>query len=116
MDTFTRGASIPRTITLTDGTDNLDTSDFLTIEVKVKHKYYGVDLGTYTLADSEITKETPTTGGQITFIIPATSSTNKSVGVYSYQVTTTETDTDYENNVRTRRLVPDDCFMLKGQL
>ena len=116
MDSFARGASIPRTITLTDGTNALDTANFLTIEVKVRHRKWDTLLGTYTLADGEVTRESPTSGGQITFIIPADTTTDLPVGVYSYQVTTTETDADYEDSTRTRRLVPADGFYLKKAL
>jgi len=116
MDAFTRGTSIPRTITLTDGTDNLDTSDFLTIEVKVRHKKWNTLMGAYTLAASEVTKEDPTTGGQVSIYIPASYSISLPVGVYVYQVTTTETDSNYEDSTRTRRLVPTDCFYLKKEL
>ena len=116
MDSFAQGSSIPRTVTLTDGTNNLDTSNFLTIEVKVKHRKWRTSLGTYTLAAGEVTKESPTSGGQITFIIPAATSEDGAVGVYEYDVTTTETDADYENSTRTRKLVPAECFYLKRAL
>ena len=116
MDVFARNSDIPRTITLTDGTDDLDTDGFLTIEVKVRHKKWNTLMGTYTLAGGTVTKESPTTDGQISIYIPPADNEDKPVGVYVYQVTTTETDADYTGSVRTRRLVPEDCFYLKKEL
>jgi len=115
MDSYERGESIPVTTTLTDGTNNLDTADFLTIVVKVKHKKYSVLLGSYSLAAGTVTKKSPTSGGQITFICEASETATPPTKVYEYQVTTTETDAHYEDNTRTRRF-RGDCFYLKKAL
>ena len=112
MDNFDRGESIPRTVTLTDGTNNLDTANFTDIIVKVTHKHLKTELGRYSLNDSSVTKESPTSGGQITFIVEDSTTPSAALGVYQYQVKTRETDADYESSIRTRTFVGD-CFYLK---
>jgi len=115
MNDFDRGESIKITVTLTDGTNNLDTSNFNKIEVKVSHKHLSTELDRFSLADSEVTKETPTSDGQISFVIPQSVTATAALGVYKYQVKTEETDTDCENNTRNRTFVGD-CFYLKKAL
>ena len=115
MDSYERGESIPITATLTDGTNNLNTANFLTIVVLVKHKYRSVSLGSYSLAAGTVTKESPTSGGQITFICEDSETTTPPTGVYEWQVTTTETNEGYEDSTRTRRF-RGDCFYLKKAL
>ena len=102
IDQFEKGESIPRTITLTsDGTEPLDTDDFLTIEAKVFNTLVRV-IGTYTLAGGEITALAPATSGRIFFVVPSATTTQIRALKYYCQVITTETDTDYPGNVRTR--------------
>ena len=116
MNSYDRRESIPVTVTLTsDGTTALDTSNFVTITVKVTHKHLGSSMGRYSLVDSSVTKESPTTDGQITFICEDSETANAPLGVYKYQVKTTETDADYESSIRTRTFVGD-CFYLKKAL
>ena len=55
LDTFNKGGSVPRTVTLTDGTSALDTSIFTTIEVKIFNKLHR-GISTYTLATGTVTK------------------------------------------------------------
>lgn len=112
MNAYDRGESIPVTVTLTDGTNDIDNTTFTTIVVKVMHKYLGTLLERYSLAGSTVTRGTPSTDGEITFIVPATTTVDAALGVYEYQVKTTETDTDYESNVRTR-VFRGDAFYLK---
>ena len=117
MDVFADTNDVPRTITLNDEDDTaLDTGNFLTIEVKLRHRYQGTLIGTYTLADSEVTQETPTTGGQVTVIVPTEDIENKPVGVLDFHVKTTETNANYPDSVRTRTMVPKECFKLVRDL
>ena len=116
MNSYERGESIPVTATLQDDDGGtFDTANFLTIAVKVKHKRNGVSLGSYSLAEETVTKESPESGGQITFICEDSETATPPTGVYEYQITTTETDADYEDSTRTRRF-RGDCFYLKKAL
>ena len=114
MDSFTRGnEDISRSVTLTsDGSTAYDTDDFTAISVEVRHKKFGTVIGSYTLAASTVTQESPTTDGIITFIVSRTETASQPVGVYEYEVETIESDTDFESSVRHRSFV-DDCFYLK---
>ena len=73
LDTFNKGGSIPRVVTLTDGTDNLDTSILTTIEVKVFNTLHK-GISTYTLAGGTVATIVPSTTGQIFFVVPETES------------------------------------------
>lgn len=117
MDCFVRGfEDIYREIIITDGDGTvLDADLFLTIEVIVKHKKHIKRIGTYTLAGSEVVVESGD-DGIISLIIPKEDTEDKPVGVYVYQIKTTETDADYPDSVRTRTLEPTDCFYLKGAI
>lgn len=109
MNDFDRGESIVITVTLNDSDDNaLDTGDFDTIVVKVSHKHLKSLLGRYSVADSTITKESPTSGGQITFTIPDSITAAGALGVYQYQVKTEDAD----GSPRFRTFVGD-AFYLK---
>ena len=55
-----------------------------------------------TLADSEITALSPATSGRIFFVVPSATTAQIRALKYYCQVITTETDTDYPGNVRTR--------------
>ena len=88
-----------------------DTADFLTIDVRVYNKKTKKDIGTYSVAGGTVTKEAPTTAGIITFIVTRTESQSAHTGVYAYEIETTETDTDYTDNVRGRKFIGD-CFRL----
>jgi len=101
MDTFNKGGSVPRTITLTDGTNPLDTSGFLTIEVKVFNTLHR-GISNYSLAAGTITQVLPVTSGQVFFVLPETESANIRALKYYCQIKTTESDTDYPNNIHTR--------------
>ena len=102
LDTFNKGGSIPRTITLVDDDgDALDTINLTTIEVKVFNKLHR-GISTYTLAAGTVTKIIPTSSGQIFFVVPETESTQTRALKYYVQITTTEMDTDYPNNIHTR--------------
>jgi len=109
LSDFDRGESIVITVTLNDSAgDALDTDDFDTIVVKVSHKHLKSLLGRYSVADSTITKESPTTDGQITFTIPDSVTATGPLGVYEYQVKTE--DADGSPRFRTFR---GDAFYLK---
>ena len=111
MDTFEQGEDILRTVTLTVDGSVADTADFLTIVVRVYHKKNHSEMGSYSVAGGTVTKETPTTAGIITFIVLSTENQSEQTGVYAYEIETTETDTDYPSNRRTRKFIGD-CFRL----
>jgi hypothetical protein len=101
LDTFNKGGSVGRTITLTDGTNALDTADFTTIEVKVFNKLHR-GISTYTLAAGTVSRLIPTTNGQVFFAVPETESAQIRALKYYIQITTTELDANYPNGIRTR--------------
>lgn len=102
LDTFNKGGSVPRLVTLTDEDDNLlDVSNFLTIEAKVFNKLHR-GLSTYTLAAGTVITVYPYTNGQIFFVVPETESAQIRAMKYYIQITTTETNVDYPNSIRTR--------------
>lgn len=109
-DTFNKGESVDITMTLSDDGVVLDTADFTTISVDILD-YMLRPLGTYTLADAEISRLVPTTGGQIFFVIPEAVSATGRIGKYFYKITTTEADVDYPDSVRTR-MASGLCFNL----
>lgn len=120
LDTFEQGESIGRTILLTeviDGTTTvIDTSTLLTISILVKYRFYRSDYsvddaGDYTFAAGTVIKLSPTTGGYIFFDIPPSISATLSIGIYEYQITTTENDATYDGGVRTR-VFKGYCFKL----
>lgn len=93
MNDFDKGESIVQTVTLNDSAGAaLNTGDFDTIVVKVSHKHLKTLLGRYSVADSTVTKESPTTDGQITFTVPDNITAGGSLGVYEYQVKTEDAD------------------------
>ena len=102
LDQFDKGASVPRTVTITDGTDPLDTATFLTIEVKVWNWLHRV-IGTYTLAAGTVTRLAPTTGGQVFFVVPSATTLVSRALKYFYTIKTTEVDGNYPTGVRTRK-------------
>ena len=102
LDTFNKGGSVPRTITLVDSDgDALNTSVFTTIEVKVFNKLHR-GISTYTLAAGTVATVAPTTSGQIFFVVPETETANIRALKYYIQIKTTEADVDYPNNIHTR--------------
>lgn len=102
LDTFNKGGSVPRTVTLVDDDGTaIDTSVFLTIEAKVFNKLHR-GISTYTLAGGTVAKVSPTTDGQIFFVVPETESAQIRALKYFIQIKTTETDADYPNNIHTR--------------
>jgi len=105
MNTYVRGESIPQTLTLSVDPAGLDT-----IVVTVKHKHSGTQLGSYSLAAGTVTDAG--NEADITFICEDSETTGKPTGVYEYLTVTTETDTDYEDNTRTREQ-RGDLFYLK---
>lgn len=113
MNNFDRGESIPITVVCNDedGTA-LDCDNFVTIVVKVTHKHLKTELDRLSLADSEVTADGV---NGITFIIPQSVTATGALGVYEYQIKTTESDSDYENSTRNRTF-RGDCFYLKKAL
>jgi len=102
LDTFNKGGSVPRTITLVDDDDDaLNTAIFLTIEVKVFNPLHR-GISTYTMAAGTVTKIIPTTSGQIFFVVPETETANIRALKYYTQIKTTEPDVDYPNSIHTR--------------
>ena len=113
---FDRGESIPVTVNCDDEDGaNLDVGNFVTIVVKVIHKHLQTELDRFSLADSTVTLGSPTSGGNVTFIIPQSVTATAAIGMYEYQVKTTETDASYENSTRNRTF-RGDCFYLKKAL
>jgi len=117
MDIFVQGEDIYREVSLTDADGNaIDTSIFLTITAKVRGKYNIDLLDTLTLAAGEITKETPTTDGIISMIIPGSVTADAGYGDYKCEIVTTETDSDYPSNTRIRKHIIDNFFRLYKDL
>ncbi len=112
LDTFERGEDIYREIPLQADGVVVDTADFDTIEVRVLHKHSKVNIGTYSVALGTVTRELPTADGIISFIIPVADNEDAQTGIYQCKVTTTETDIDYPDNIRTR-IGKEDNFILR---
>ena len=113
MDIYEQGESIDREILLADGTTPFDSNDFLTISVQVKRKYSLDDAGTYSIANGKLSRESET--GVVFFDIPPSVSATLPVGIYLYEVTTTETDSDFDGGIRTR-VYQGDCFKLIAKI
>jgi len=112
MNDFDRGEDAPTTVTLTDDDGTaLDTAQFDRIWVKVRHKHLKTEIGAYNVGAGTVTKESPTTGGQITFTVPDTVTVSAALGVYEYQVKTRDDDGD-----PMYRKFRGDCFYLKNAL
>lgn len=102
MDKYIQGQSIDRRILLNDNGIAIDTGIFLTIEVLVRRVCGNYDGGTYTKAAGTLTQESPTTDGYVFYDIPPATSLTMKPGVWLQQLTTTETDANYDGGVRTR--------------
>lgn len=112
MNDFDRGENAYHTVTLKDDDGNaLDTSQFDRIWVKIRHKHLGTEIGAYNVGATTVTKETPTSGGQITFTVPDSVTATAALGVYEYQVKTRDNDGD-----PMYRKFRGDCFYLKSAL
>lgn len=112
MNDFDRGEDAKNTITLQNSSGTaLDTADFNEIVVKVSHKHLGTALGRYSVADSTVTKEAPTSGGQISFTVLGSTTADAALGVYEYQVFTR----DY-NGSPPKQKFQGNCFYLKNAL
>lgn len=113
MNDFDRGEPVTITVNCDDEDgDNLDVSGFNTIIIKVIHKHLGTLLDKLTLGDGEIVISDTPTDGNVTFIVPGSVTASAALGVYKYQIRTSETDTDYNDNVR-HRVFSSDAFYLK---
>ena len=112
MDEFNRGENITLTKVMydDDGTTALDAGDFTAIRVKIYHKHLRTELARYTLDDN--VAEDGTSG--IVVIIPAATTATATLGVYEYHIRTSETNSDYESNVRTRKYVADAFYLTKA--
>ena len=112
MNDFDRGENAKTTATLKDDDGNaLDTAQFDRRWVKVSHKLNGTLIGAYNVGAGTVTKETPTSGGQITFTVPDTVTATAATGVYEYQVKTRDND-----GSPMYRKFRGDCFYLKNAL
>ena len=111
IDTFEQGEDIFRSVTLTIEGVATDTANFTTIGVKVFHKFSKVEIGSYTAGAGTVDTPIPTTDGVITFIISRSENDDVAIGIYSYEVETTEVDADFEGGTRTRKFIGD-CFNL----
>lgn len=112
MNSNDRGDSIVMAITLTDSAAAaLDTGDFDIIVVKIIHKHLNTVLGRYSLADSTVTINTPSTDGIINFTIPDNITAAGALGVYKYQVKTEDASAATRFRVWTA-----DSFYLKQAL
>ena len=87
MTSYDRGESIAMEIVVEA---DLDMGVFDDIIVKVSHKHLGTLLGRYSLQDSTVTLNDPTTDGTINFTIPDNTTAAGALGVYEYQVKTEE--------------------------
>ncbi len=115
IDNFEQYEDIYREIPLTIGGEAVDTDNFLTITVSVYHKKNKTEIGSYSVTGGTVTKEVPTTDGKISFIVSKTENKDATIGIYTHEVTTTETDVDYEGGIRQRKLIGD-CFnLIKSQ-
>lgn len=114
LDKFEQGEDIYMEFELQIGGVATDTDDFLTIEVEIFHKFSRINLDTFTLAGGDVHKAAPTTDGIIWVIIPQSETDDAETGIYQFQITTTETDTNYPANTRYRRCI-EDCFILGPQ-
>lgn len=112
MNSFEQGEDIYREILLTIGGVAADTANFLTITCKVVHELPNVQIGSYSFAAGTIKKNLPTNEGKISFIISKTENNIANPGIYQHEIETTETDADYEDSVRYRKLIGN-CFRLK---
>ncbi len=112
IDTFEQGEDIFREVVLEILKVATDTTNFLTIEVDVYHRNQQTKIAELSVTGGTVTKETPTSDGIISFIVPRADTANARTGVYDYEVITTETDTDYTSNVRKRKFVGT-CFNLE---
>lgn len=109
MNDFDRGEDAKSTVTLQDSDGNaLDTSQFDRIWVKVSHKLHGTLVGAYNVGAGTVTKESPASGGQISFTVPDTVTADAALGVYEYQIKTRDNDGD-----PMYRKFRGDCFYLK---
>lgn len=110
MNDFDRGEDAQNTVTLQNSSGTaLDTANFGEIVVKVSHKHLGTELGRYSVADGMVTKEDPTSDGQITFTVLGSTTANAALGVYEYQVYTR----DYDGSPPKQKF-KGDCFYLKS--
>ena len=103
-DIFNRGDSIPRTIILTyeDTGLPIDLDTLAAIEFEVIQSTTNRTLGTYTLADGDITKSDPV-NGVAWFAVGQTVSSTAKRGNYLILVTTDEADVNYESNIHVRK-------------
>ena len=109
MNDFDRGEDAKTTVTLQDADgDTLDTAQFDRIWVKVSHKRFGTLVGAYNVGAATVTKEDPTSGGQISFTVPDNVTATAATGVYEYQIKTRDNDGD-----PMYRKFRGDCFYLK---
>lgn len=112
IDKFDRGEDIYRAATLMIDDAEADTSTFNTIIVEVRHAFSKAVIGSYSLAAGTVERPEPTTAGVITFIVSRSETEDAATGEYEYEITTTETDADYEDSTRYRKFVGT-CFYLE---
>lgn len=112
LDTFEQGEDIVRTVTLTDddGTP-FDTDTFTTIEIDVYQKHSLIKIGEYSLAAGTVEQVAPNVDGVIRFRVQESESEDAQIGVYTYEIITTEVDADFDGATRKRKF-KGDCFIL----
>jgi len=108
MDSYDRGESIVMEIELEA---DLDMSAFDFITVKIVHKHLRSVLGRYSLQDSTVTLNDPTTDGIVNFTIPDSVTAAAPLGVYEYQVKTE----DANGSPRFRVFTGDSFYLTKAQ-
>jgi len=103
MEWFEKGVEdIELTPTLTVDGDAFDTDPLTEIVIKVFwHKTFE-PLWTYTLTGGDITKEAPTTDGQLRFVVSSGTTASGRTGEYFYQIHTYEPDIDFPGGQRER--------------
>lgn len=107
MNQYVRGQEdIPLTITMSEsGADKTE------VTIVVKHKKLGTTIGTYTLTGGTVTVVTTAAS----FIVGRSETDSQPTGVYVAQVTTKETNANYESNIKQESFQVD-LFYLKSEL
>ena len=108
MTSYDRGETIVMEIELEA---DLDMSAFDIIVAKIVHKHLRSVLGRYSLADSSVTLNDPTTDGVINFTIPDSVTAAAPLGVYEYQVKIEDVD----GSPRFRVFTGDSFYLTKAQ-
>ena len=86
MDIYIKGFSFTQTITLLDGKEIADTSDYSSITMKIRR--LGDDTLLKSFALSDLTLESPSTSGKVTFALSASDIEDAKAGAYECEIGT----------------------------